>query len=566
MVTRPEVLDALHNTSTPLGPPPPKPGAVPGGTEGSRATAGPAGRRKPAEGPARTGYRVDWGACLPQGEGLEDLEKFMRKLQADKQSRVSVAQSIAYGLSLAEASTAQHHCALIGVRFTTSVVLGPKRVALELSEWPSTPEVVGIRTLLDNLSHSSLPHSLLDHQHRLDVGAVKRLHNQLQHSIMLQADRSSEEPLAWKSPSHGTDNPRAEQMPTAGFPSTATDFCVEEADRLSIVNATRSVATTSKGRKSKTALAHSCSTLTTSSRHPDGDGGGDGAGAPSSGPGSAGARGARAPARGSASSVAPRSSNTGSRSTGSRQRLATTSISSDNTLGLDLSAPLAAIDITDQLGPEDFEGENDANLSLRLGEDAASFAAMADLDPALLASLRTAEEKGARSVQAWAQDPEHADVVLHVLTEALDELGCEVLVLSPAQMDKLRSERAADTSAAARAPVRSPAPAGPSPTLPDLVFSDGTGSPSPLSTARLPLSPLPHLPPLSDSGQGGDTAHGEQREQAAGAERIASALAQAAAAGDPPPQPATLRRSSRSARSLKAAPETGRTSRWFRSS
>lgn len=115
----------------------------------------------------------------------------MRQMQVDKQTRVSIAQSLAYANSLFESS----HCALIGIRFATTLVLSPKLVAVEVADWSSTGKVVGVRELLSNLSHESLPHSLLREDGQLDAEAFGLFQGWIRAAIIDQAHRDASTPL-----------------------------------------------------------------------------------------------------------------------------------------------------------------------------------------------------------------------------------------------------------------------------------------------------------------------------------------------------------------------------------
>lgn len=462
-------------------------------------------RRKRPKNPTEEGRTIDWAACLPQAGTLKDIEDLMRKLQADKQTRVSTAQSLAYGISLAESSSARLHCALIGIRFTTTLVLGPQLVAFELAHWPRTPETVGVRCLFERLTHHHLPHSLLDEDRKLDTSALQLFQESIRTAILQQSHRDASIPLARSAPDYGPDGSAIEQE----FQwASRTLFSVAEEDRLSVVSTARSVST--QQATSKAHAAGGCSVTTGGGGRPDqGDGSAGGFGGPSSaGTGPTGDAAAR-----SGESRSATTTTTSSVSTQSQKRTATTTTSADNALAIDLGEPLPGLNISDQLGPEDFASQNESNLALPLGADAESFAAGLEVDSDLLASYLVEEKKGPLNVKRWVQAPENGDFVLAVLTAALEELGCRILVVSPSQMEKLRAEqRAAVGTRAHQAP---PSPAVASPTPPELGHSDGTSSPSPVSTAQFSSVPLPHVP---GGEQPGVFAHNDLRLPGTGRE------------------------------------------------
>lgn len=412
----------------------------------------------------------------------------MRQMQVDKQTRVSIAQSLAYANSLFESSSARHHCALIGIRCATTLVLSPKLVAVEVADWSSTGKVVGVRELLSNLSHESLPHSLLREDGQLDAEAFGLFQGWIRAAIIDQAHRDASTPLNRVALGAHTNRSVAEYEAQIG---SRIPFSVEEEDRLSVVRTARSVSTHQTSSKSKE--EHGCSTGG-EDRHDKDDGGAGGSGGSgSAGTGQCNKRAARTARTGGSQTTTSTSTAAGSASTHSKSRTATTASADDaNALSLDLGGSLAGLDISDQLGPEDLQALNAANESLPLGADAESFAASIDADPELLASLLREEKHGPLSVKRWAANPENGDFVLAVLTAALEDLGCMVKVVSPDEMSQLRAEeRRVESPEGSR--EHFPSSTQRSPALPELDYSDETSSPSPVSTAQLHTVLLPRV-------------------------------------------------------------------------
>lgn len=377
---------------------------------------------------------VDWAACLPRGRVLKTIGNLMRKMSADLQTRVGVAQSLAYGLSLAEASSAQNHAALIGVRFTTAVVDSCTRVTLELKGWPGAPRAVGIRELLGGLSHDHLPHSLLDEGGSFDPAAMRVYHSHLRGAIHAQAGREKRKRLA-----KSVRDPVPPQSAEAAAGSSTHAFEVGADDRLSVVSTAHPKLSGAAQDLLSSRGAASCAPMVGGAQQRRGGGaGGSGSSAGSRGCSSHCAGSGRAKKSSSSSSAR----GTSTTSTGTSNSLSGFPQRTPRSTNLDIGLQLSGIDIAEQLQAEDLGLENDANRSLPLGAEAESFSAAGGLDLGRLgASLRRAEEDGARAVKCWSQDPEHAELVLAIVAAALEDTGCEVHVVPPEEMDEIRSRQ-----------------------------------------------------------------------------------------------------------------------------
>lgn len=504
---------------------------------------------------------IDWRACLPDETDRRRLEEVVLERHATSQTRVGVAQSLAYALSLAEAGSARHHCALVGTRFTTILVLGDNHVALELDGWRGGSGLIGVRALLQTLAHAHLPHGLLDESDNLNFAALDIYLSHISQAVLAQRERPTDAVLTKVKRQLAVPARR----PGAASSVSSATFSVGENDHLAIIGTARS--------KYKTASRSLMSPESTPD-HPEppyrshrrGRGGGAGGGSTTS------ARSATSRVV-SGSSRATRStgSASSSRTTRSQQQRPPASVLGLD-LGLSVGSPLlpglepdaAPIDISEQLDDIDVANTNLANDALPLGEEAATYITRgadrgderADDEkvmPAVVERLSNALKSGPKAVKEWVDDPRSADIVLEIYIHALEMTGCVVEVVMPGEMAMLRSGRgrstvpvgaddggsntgaqaqlaptpedpvtnsAADEQGQVGSEPGIPEPSGQllSPHLPELVFSDGSGSPSPVSTAQFGSIPLPQV---HGAEQGEQVAHTDPNLSAREVERRA---------------------------------------------
>lgn len=392
---------------------------------------------------------IDWAECLPDSGEVRDLQDALRDIHATQQTRVAIAQCLAHALSLAESSNAQHHCGLVGVRFARVYAIDRSRVLLELDNWTQGSGRADLRELLNTVTHPHLPHSFLGDDAELDDGASRVYFDHMHKAVQAQGHRPLHRPL--------TKLPVPHHDPAGSVRRSAAvqSFHVGSDQRLALVGTARSKLSGEARSLMSSAQGGTCNNSIASRQRRGGGGGGGGGFGGRTTTGSAASRrghGTRLTCGSSPSSAyATRSSTASTRP--SQQRPTPSVLGLD--LGLDESPVLPclelgpdAIDISHQRDPDDETGMNAANVALPLGVDAATYAAagsatcalsrMQDEGPDCVDDLNAALRMGPDAVKQWVGDPRNVELVLEICISALEAAGCEVVIVSPGEMDRLQ--------------------------------------------------------------------------------------------------------------------------------